>query len=242
MKIARISLNQLGSQSKFARDGTLFISSGDGENKTSGDTAQSTQTLLGKILRITPSENATRYKIPLDNPFASRPPNFPEIWAIGFRNPDQLSYDSQTDRLFAIDNSENFHEINLIERGKNYGWPKMDSSHCVQPPCLVEQYVLPIIEFPRNGPGRLISGGVYRGSQLTGMHGDLIFAHTHTGKIFAANNGAGAIWSYREVANLPKNSSSGLISSIGSDKSGELYLTTENGLLFALKSGEQKNP
>jgi glucose/arabinose dehydrogenase len=74
---------------------------------------------LGKIIHITPDGLAAA-----DNPFLKTPGALPEIWAYGVRDPQGMALDPKTGSLW-----ENEHgprggdELNLIQRGKNYGWP-----------------------------------------------------------------------------------------------------------------------
>ena len=94
----------------------LFISIGD---RHVPENAQRLDSHGGKILRL--RENGD---VPADNPFVGRDDASAEIWSYGHRNPQGLAFQPNTDRLF-----ENEHgptggdEINVIERGRNYGWP-----------------------------------------------------------------------------------------------------------------------
>ena len=100
-----------GGRLRFSPDGRyLFVSTGDAQN---GSYGQNMDTNAGKILRLNPDGS-----IPADNPFPGKP-----IWSYGHRNVQGLDFDSQG-RLWATEFGNNSHdELNLIERGGNYGWP-----------------------------------------------------------------------------------------------------------------------
>ena len=73
---------------------------------------------MGKILRINPDGSA-----PADNPFAGRAGALPEIWTLGHRNVQSAAFDTRG-RLWAVEHGpRGGDELNLIEKGKNYGWP-----------------------------------------------------------------------------------------------------------------------
>ncbi|HYW60817.1 MAG TPA: PQQ-dependent sugar dehydrogenase [Xanthobacteraceae bacterium] len=107
----------LGCRIVQADDGNLFVTLGD--HFRPRDEAQNLANHIGKIVRIRPDG-----EVPSDNPFVDRAGARPEIWAYGVRNPQGLAFDPMTGRLW-----ENEHgprggdEVNIIEKGKNYGWP-----------------------------------------------------------------------------------------------------------------------
>ncbi|WHS62874.1 PQQ-dependent sugar dehydrogenase [Pseudomonas sp. G2-4] len=108
--------NHFGSRLVFDRDGYLFITLGENNDRP---TAQDLDKLQGKIVRIYPDG-----KVPDDNPFVGQKDVRPEIWAYGIRNPQGAALNPRNGTLW-----ENEHgpkggdELNIIERGKNYGWP-----------------------------------------------------------------------------------------------------------------------
>jgi glucose/arabinose dehydrogenase len=116
--------NHNGGQIAFGPDGMLYIGMGDGGS--AGDpegNAQNPNSLLGKILRIDISKRP--YEIPLDNPFyeSLAPPAWRrEVFAYGLRNPWRL-FDRANGQLWAGDVGQNtWEEIDIIDKGKNYGW------------------------------------------------------------------------------------------------------------------------
>jgi glucose/arabinose dehydrogenase len=99
----------------FDAAGKLWISSGD---RQKFDPAQDMQVNLGKILRL--NADGT---VPADNPFASQGGVTAQIWSLGHRNVLGLAFDA-TGRLWEHEmGPEGGDELNLVERGSNYGWP-----------------------------------------------------------------------------------------------------------------------
>ena len=94
----------------FGPDGKLYISTGDAKDEES---AQDIKSLSGKILRINPDGT-----IPEDNPFRGSP-----VWSVGHRNIFGMAFDEKGNLYITENGTSRDDEINLIKRGKNYGWP-----------------------------------------------------------------------------------------------------------------------
>src|SRR5205807_1785228 len=82
--------------------------------------------LNGKVLRIDP-RHGSPYAVPAGNPFSGSPPDRPEIWAYGLRNPWRFAFDAPTGDLVLADVGENVREeINRLPAGSgagaNFGW------------------------------------------------------------------------------------------------------------------------
>jgi aldose sugar dehydrogenase len=99
----------------FGRDGKLWITSGDRQKMTP---AQDLNSNLGKLLRLN-DDGST----PSDNPFAAQGGAAAQVWSYGHRNLLGIAFDTQG-RLWTHEmGPANGDELNLIERGSNYGWP-----------------------------------------------------------------------------------------------------------------------
>jgi glucose/arabinose dehydrogenase len=105
-----------GSRIVIDRDRYLYFSVGE---RHVPDNAQNLASHGGKILRLTEQGG-----VPSDNPFAGREEAAPEIWSYGHRNPQGLAIQPESGRLFEQEHGPTGgDEINVIEKGKNYGWP-----------------------------------------------------------------------------------------------------------------------
>jgi aldose sugar dehydrogenase len=98
-------------------DGNLFLSMGD--HGSFPNEAQNLGNHIGKIVRIRPDGS-----VPADNPFAGRPGAKPEIWSYGHRNSQGMTLHAATGKLWEEEHGpRGGDEVNIIEKGKNYGWP-----------------------------------------------------------------------------------------------------------------------
>jgi len=226
-----ITVNQVGNfenhkagQLAFGPDGFLYFGLGDGGSE--GDpfgNGQNTNTLLGKMMRIDVNNTSPglQYAIPADNPFVAGG-GLPEIFAVGFRNPWRFSFDHATGRLFAGDvGQNNFEEVDIVQKGQNYGWSIMEGMHCFKPAngCNMAGLTLPIAEYSHSEGDAIIGGFVYHGSSIAALQGAYIFGDLSTGKIWELVEGPPNTWT-RTLLNQ-----TGLtISSFGQDQNGELYL------------------
>ena len=107
-----------GSRLAFGPDGMLYVTLGERSDKPMRPQAQQLDSDMGKILRINPDGS-----IPKDNPFAGKDTARPEIWSLGHRNVQAAAFDPQG-RLWEVEHGTNGgDELNLVQKGKNYGWP-----------------------------------------------------------------------------------------------------------------------
>jgi len=215
--------NHKGGQLAFGPDTFLYIGLGDGGGE--GDplgNGQNLQTFLGKMLRIDVDHTAGAlpYAIPADNPFVNGA-GLPEIWAYGLRNPFRFSFDAPTGRLFAGDDGQNlFEEIDILQKGGNFGWSVMEGLHCFKPAtgCSTAGLVLPIAEYSHSEGVAVIGGYVYRGSAIPALVGSYVFGDFTAGKIWRLTQDASGAW--QRVLLL---SGGPTLSSFGRDLAGELY-------------------
>jgi aldose sugar dehydrogenase len=100
------------------RDGMLLVTLGERSDLPIRPQAQALDSHMGKIVRIHPDGS-----VPEDNPFIDEPGALPEIWTLGHRNVQASAFDDQG-RFWIVDHGpQGGDELNLIEPGKNYGWP-----------------------------------------------------------------------------------------------------------------------
>jgi len=106
-----------GSRLAFGSDGMLYITLGDRFDRPNRPKVQQMDNHLGKIIRINPDGS-----VPADNPFAKQSGAMPEIWTLGHRNIQSAAFD-ENGRLWTVEHgARGGDELNLIEKGKNYGW------------------------------------------------------------------------------------------------------------------------
>jgi aldose sugar dehydrogenase len=109
--------NHWGSRLVFARDGTLYVTTGDRYSERAR--AQDLATTLGKVIRINADGS-----IPRDNPFVGRAGARPEIWSYGHRNLQGAALHPATGQLWTIEHgARGGDELNRPQAGRNYGWP-----------------------------------------------------------------------------------------------------------------------
>lgn len=240
----------------FGPDGMLYISTGDGgyandwgigHNVTEGN-GQDLTVLHGKILRIdVNTDGSTPYNVPPDNPFVGDRNAAPEIWAYGLRNPWRCSFDMDGGDLICADVQQNsFEEVNVITKGGNFGWRKMEATKCfeyTQPDnhpadCDKKDLVMPVLEYanctaqPNGCKGISVTGGyVYRGSHEP-WKGKYIFGDwsksfaTMDGQIFVGTKGDDGNWSM-EVAEIESvEGKTPYILAFAQDAEGEVYALT----------------
>ncbi|PIF22716.1 MULTISPECIES: PQQ-dependent sugar dehydrogenase [Pantoea] len=106
----------MGTRLAFDHQGFLYVAFGDNFASSS---AQQLDKLSGKIIRLT-QDGA----IPQDNPFVDRKNARAEIWSYGMRNPQGLALNPWTQQMWESEHGpRGGDEVNIPEKGKNYGWP-----------------------------------------------------------------------------------------------------------------------
>jgi len=217
--------NHNGGLNLFGPDGYLYIGLGDeggaGDPQNNG---QNLGTLFGKVLRIDVN-GALPYAIPSDNPFLGTAGARREIWAYGLRNPWRFSFDRCDGRLFLADVGQaTWEEVDIIQKGGNYGWNIMEGPACYLSACTPTG--LPPIAYYDHALGDCsITGGyVYRGTASPALTGWYLFADFCTGRLWSLRETSPNNWTMTQAAQTGLG-----ISSFGEDQNGEVYIVDYNG-------------
>jgi glucose/arabinose dehydrogenase len=124
-------------------------------------------------------------------------------------------------------------EVDIIQKGKNYGWNIMEGNSCYKPPenCDTTGLVAPIWQYPHSLGNAVVGGFVYRGKRVPELVGTYIYG----------DNGSGRIWSLRYDGTNPAVNDelihSGLsISTFGVDPNNELYICAFDGKIYQFKT------
>ena len=232
VEIPKTNLYHNGGRIAFGADGYLYWSLGeDGIAHFAQDLTQ----WNGKLLRIdinNPS-GGNNYGIPASNPFAGSGGGVRrEIWAYGFRNPWRFTFDPPTGRIWLGDVGENsWEEINIIRKGRNYGWPRMEGNDCFSPSTCDTSglnVLPPLYVYEHFGSASITGGFVYRGPSNPSLVGKYIYADYVTGEVSALTwNG------FTPPTNALLTVEPG-IPSFGVDKNGELFIASFDGNIYRL--------
>jgi glucose/arabinose dehydrogenase len=156
-----------GMRCRFGPDGKLYVTTGD---STDWNLAQKTDSLAGKTLRL--NDDGT---IPNDNPFVGKTGYRPEIWTLGNRNAQGIAFQPGSGLAFETEHGPSSFEgkgsggdeVNILEAGKNYGWPEIHHTQTR------EGMVSPLLEYsPACAPG---SAMFYNGSAFPEFKGNFFF-------------------------------------------------------------------
>jgi glucose/arabinose dehydrogenase len=237
MEIPQPFPNHNGGAIDFGPDGYLYIGLGDGGS--GGDPqghGQNAATLLGTILRIDVDspEDDLAYGFPPDNPFVEHPAVPDEIWAYGLRNPWRFSFDPATGDFWVADvGQDRWEEINIVERGRNYGWNIMEGEECFPPStqCDTTGLELPIHVYSIAGTGHcaVIGGPVYRGDLMPQLDGVYVFGDFCSGTVWGLRYDGTEVTEHRVMVETGVE-----ITSFGVDRDGNLYLVTFRGEIYRL--------
>lgn len=236
MRVLQPYPNHNGGTIAFGHDGYLYIGLGDGGS--GGDplnSGQDLETLLGAMLRIDVSDASAErpYRIPPDNPFVHEDAR-PEIWAYGLRNPWRFSFDRVTGELWAGDVGQNsWEEVDLLEGGGNYGWNRMEGTHCFPSglrECDDEGLEAPVIDYALSGSRCSVIGGVvYRGPSLPWLQGAYLYADYCSGELWGLRYDGERVTQHGLL-----NDSVRRITAFGEDEQGEVYALSFDGHIYRL--------
>jgi uncharacterized repeat protein (TIGR03806 family) len=209
---------------RFGPDGFLYIATGDGSGIADQlETGQNPADFLASLLRIDVDHEGKgrAYAIPKDNPFVRRQDGRPEVYAYGLRQTWKFSWDS-AGRLWGGDVGQDlWEEINLIEKGGNYGWSVKEGDHPFRPARKTGPTppLPPILEQPHSEFRSITGGFVYRGARLPELRGAYIYGDYDTGKVWALKYDKGKVTKSWQLADTQLR-----IVAFGEDAAGEVYL------------------
>ncbi|MCA1615472.1 MAG: PQQ-dependent sugar dehydrogenase [Acidobacteria bacterium] len=207
-----------GTRLAFGPDAKLYVTTGDATDR---NLAQRLDSLAGKTLRL--NDDGT---VPPDNPFAGRAGARPEIYTLGHRNAQGLDFQPSTGLMFqtehgpsGFDGPGGGDEVNVVERGKNYGWPTVhhrETREGLEPPLL--EYT------PAVAPA---SGTFYRGAGANNfpqLRGNFFFGNLRGECIIRV------VLDGRRVAGQEKlfEKQYGRIRDVAEGPDGALYFSTSN--------------
>jgi glucose/arabinose dehydrogenase len=228
-------------QLAFGPDGYLYIAVGEGGQDYAAPVKTS---LLGKILRIDVSAQSEgrNYAIPPDNPYFNNSDGLQEeILAYGFRNPWRFSIDPESGVIWSADvGPENWEELNIIEKGKNYGWPRMEGNHCYPPSdsgCDQTGLTPPIWEYGHDAGVAIVGGYVYHGSRIPELKNEYICGDFGVGRIWSLKYDGTNLVSSKVLIDVGPT-----ISSFGVDANNELYYCSLNGSIYTLVVVDTSHP
>jgi glucose/arabinose dehydrogenase len=230
--------NHNGGVLAFGPDGYLYAGLGDGggANDPFGN-GQSTDTLLGKILRLD-VDRGDPYAVPGGNPFVHSGGR-PEIWAYGLRNPWRLSFDRATGDLYIADvGQDTWEEVDFLPAGStggtNFGWNYREGNHPFkgEPPASLH-LTYPVAEYSHTEGSCAVTGGyVYRGA-MPEWQGIYLYGDYCSGKIWGLRHDASAQGDQQWTSALLFESNAH-ITTFGQDQAEETYFADREGTIYRL--------
>ncbi|MEI9891648.1 MAG: PQQ-dependent sugar dehydrogenase [Caulobacteraceae bacterium] len=222
-----------GSRIQFDKAGKLFMTSGD---RNYGEMVHDQSNDWGKLYRFNDDGS-----IPKDNPFVGQAGHKPEIWTTGHRNGEGLFYDAVTGKLWESEfGPRGGDEVNLIEKGKNYGWIEVtQGAHYNGEPAKgiknVPGVVDPVLTWPApsTNPGNLI---IYHADKFPQWKGDLLMGTMSRSLLRASFDAQGNVTGQERFLTELKQRFRD--TRVGPD--GDLYLLTDEpeGALLKVEPGK----
>jgi glucose/arabinose dehydrogenase len=203
-----------GCRIRFGPDGKLYITTGDA---TKRDLAQKLDSLAGKTLRLNDDGS-----ISSDNPFVGQQNARAEIWSYGHRNAQGMDWQPGSNLMFqtehgpsGFDGPGGGDEVNIVEKGKNYGWPLV---HHKESRAGLES---PLLEYtPACAPA---SGMFYRGSAIAEFKGNFFFGCLKGERLIRVTLDGRRVVSQEDLVNKY-----GRIREVAEGPDGFIYFSTSN--------------
>ena len=227
-KVGSDSGNHFGSRIAFDDTSHVYFGVGDRGKRNN---SQNLKNHAGAIMRLNIDGS-----VPDDNPFVGNKNVLPEIYSYGHRNPQGLMFDSKTKQLWEVEHGpRGGDEINLIGRGKNYGWPVISYGKEYWGPLAVGEGTKkagmeqPVKEYtPSIAPGSLI---IYRGAAFPEWQGNLFVSALklrHINRIELNDSGM-AIAETRLLKSAKER-----IRDLLETRDGFIYFSTDSGKIMRL--------
>jgi glucose/arabinose dehydrogenase len=220
-----------GGRIAFGADGKLYITSGD---RNYGEMVQDPSKHFGKLVRINDDGS-----VPEDNPFTGQEGWKPDIWTTGHRNPNGLILNEKTGQLWESEfGPRGGDELNLIERGANYGWIDVTQGHHYDgTPAKgikgVEGMTDPVVSW---GPPSINPGGIdfYDGSRFPQWDGNLFMASMSRSLVRMELDGDSMVHQEKMLEGLKQR-----LRDVAMGPDGNLYVLTdeEAGALLRISPG-----
>ncbi|MEM7231365.1 MAG: PQQ-dependent sugar dehydrogenase [Planctomycetota bacterium] len=243
LEIAQPFWNHNSGNMVFGPDGYLYIAVGDGGKRDDPHRlGQNLFVLNGKILRIDVNSRsgARQYSIPKDNPFAKTKGVRPEIWAYGLRNPWGIHFEAGNGRFWCADVGQDmYEEIDIIEKGGNYGWNYREGAHQFvkrkDTPPEKAKFVDPIHEYPRTEGISITGGVVYAGKKAPSLKGAYVYGDWGFGSIWALRYDGEKVTSNDKVFKREKAMESFRPSAFCVNSEGELLVLSWDGKIYQIE-------
>ena len=228
-----------GGQLALGRDGYLYIGVGDSTKGSNDRSAQNTDSLIGKILRVDAgaANYAAAYAIPPTNPYEGGGGAAP-VFLLGVQNPLRFSFDRSNGDLWIGDaGAGRTQEIDWLPasqgggRGANLGWPYVEGS---KDPAndAPSKLTAPILAFEAQSDGCAVIGGyVYRGAAIPDLQGVYVYGDRCSGTVSGLLQRRGRVLDKKP---LGPQVGANTLASFGQDDQGELYVLLSNGSLQRL--------
>ena len=227
--------NHNGCRVVYGPDGKLYVSMGESPGLFSGaDKAQDLSSTGGKILRVNPDGSA-----PGDNPFGGTAGASPLVWTQGHRNPQGLAFRPRNNQLWSTEHGPDVRdELNLIEAGKNYGWPKCTGtvSTCVGISTAASTYRPAVQQYEPDGISPTVAMSdmaFYNHPLVPEWRDNIFFVSLKTGRLYRVRVSEAGAWQSDQILIDGfidgSNGSKIRLRDVVVGPDGNLYISTDEG-------------
>ena len=216
----------------FGSDGKLWISSGERQEFTP---AQDMAGNLGKIVRLNDDGS-----VPADNPYADRGGVTAQVWSLGHRNPLGIAWDAKG-QLWEIEmGPAGGDELNLIEKGRNYGWPLVSNGDNYDGTPIPDHDTAPQFEKPKLSWNPVIAPGdliIYDGDVFPDWKGNALIAGLKSQALVRV-----AIDASNRATEVARYNMGKRIREVAQGPNGDVWLLEDGGGGRLLRLGQAESP